>query len=91
MSPMAVNLSDLAAMGANPRWVTLNLSLPELEADWVRRFLQGFNERAQDFTAPRRAWPAKANKFNCRFCPYKNGEIWNGVMGTGHCNRNPQD
>jgi thiamine-monophosphate kinase len=39
---LAVNLSDMAAMGALPRWVTLSLSLPRADADWVRRFARGF-------------------------------------------------
>lgn len=56
----------------------------------ARRYLRGFNERGQEFTAPRRVWPAKAKKFNCRFCPYKTGEIWRGVLGTGDCDRNPK-
>ncbi|HSR64954.1 MAG TPA: thiamine-phosphate kinase [Xanthomonadaceae bacterium] len=39
---LAVNLSDLAAMGATPAWCTLSLSLPEGDALWVERFLDGF-------------------------------------------------
>jgi thiamine-monophosphate kinase len=39
---LAVNLSDLAAMGARPAWCTLSLSLPEGEAAWVDGFLDGF-------------------------------------------------
>lgn len=39
---LAVNLSDLAAMGAEPAWVTLSLTLPSGEADWLDRFSQGF-------------------------------------------------
>lgn len=39
---LAVNLSDLAAMGAAPAWCTLSLSLPEGDALWVERFLDGF-------------------------------------------------
>ncbi|TDQ47684.1 thiamine-phosphate kinase [Permianibacter aggregans] len=33
-----VNLSDLAAMGATPRWLTLSLSMPEPNHDWLRVF-----------------------------------------------------
>jgi len=44
---LAVNLSDLAAMGASPRWCTLALSLPEVDADWLRDFAAGFAELAQ--------------------------------------------
>ena len=43
---LAVNLSDLAAMGAMPAWCTLSLSLPEADARWVDVFLDGFLELA---------------------------------------------
>jgi len=39
---LAVNLSDLAAMGAQPAWCTLSLSLPGPGAGWVDGFLDGF-------------------------------------------------
>lgn len=39
---LAVNLSDLAAMGATPRWATLALSLPRIDARWLRAFSTGF-------------------------------------------------
>ncbi|KAB7765469.1 thiamine-phosphate kinase [Xanthomonas maliensis] len=39
---LAVNLSDLAAMGAQPRWCTLSLSLPQDDAGWVDAFADGF-------------------------------------------------
>lgn len=38
----AVNLSDLAAMGARPRWALLALTLPTGDAVWVDGFLDGF-------------------------------------------------
>ncbi|MCG5500464.1 thiamine-phosphate kinase [Ectothiorhodospira lacustris] len=38
---LAVNLSDLAAMGATPRWITLALTLPEQEPDWLEGFARG--------------------------------------------------
>jgi thiamine-monophosphate kinase len=38
---LAVNLSDLAACGAEPRAFTLALTLPRVDADWVSRFAQG--------------------------------------------------
>lgn len=44
---LAVNLSDLAAMGAAPRWALLSLSLPEPDARWVRAFTAGFRSLAQ--------------------------------------------
>lgn len=39
---LAVNLSDLAAMAAEPAWCTLSLSLPESDAAWLDGFLDGF-------------------------------------------------
>lgn len=38
---LAVNLSDLAAMGARPAWFTLCLSLPAFDRDWLEGFCQG--------------------------------------------------
>ena len=39
---LAVNLSDLAAMGAQPAWVTLALTLPAADRAWISGFMQGF-------------------------------------------------
>ncbi len=39
---LAVNLSDLAAQGAEPLWVTLGLTLPEADAAWLAGFADGF-------------------------------------------------
>lgn len=39
---LAVNLSDLAAMGATPAWCTLALSMPQSDRVWVDAFLDGF-------------------------------------------------
>lgn len=38
---LAVNLSDLAAMGAEPAWALLSLSMPDADADWLQRFADG--------------------------------------------------
>jgi thiamine-monophosphate kinase len=35
---VAVNLSDLAAMGAVPKYITLSITLPSVEETWVREF-----------------------------------------------------
>ena len=45
---LAVNLSDLAAMGAKPAWCTLSLSLPQVEAAWIDAFLDGFLGLAEE-------------------------------------------
>jgi len=39
---LAVNLSDMAAMGAAPRWALLSLSLPSVDEVWLQRFSDGF-------------------------------------------------
>lgn len=39
---LAVNLSDLAAMGAEPAWCTLALSLPQADEVWLADFCRGF-------------------------------------------------
>ncbi|MBK1691584.1 thiamine-phosphate kinase [Ectothiorhodospira mobilis] len=44
---LAVNLSDLAAMGATPRWVTLALTLPGEDTAWVEAFARGFLDLAR--------------------------------------------
>ena len=43
---LAVNLSDLAAMGATPAWATLALTLPHADREFVERFAGGFAELA---------------------------------------------
>jgi len=39
---LAVNLSDLAAMGAMPRWAMLALALPDVDTQWLEGFSRGF-------------------------------------------------
>ncbi len=46
---LAVNLSDLAAMGAEPRWFTLALSLPDADAAWLQEFARGLQALAQEY------------------------------------------
>jgi thiamine-monophosphate kinase len=45
---LAVNLSDLAAMGATPAWATLALTLPAADPEWLERFAAGFSELAAE-------------------------------------------
>lgn len=47
---LAVNLSDLAAMGATPAWATLALTLPTADAAWVDAFADGFAALAREYT-----------------------------------------
>ena len=42
---LAVNLSDLAAMGADPAWVSLALTLPEINEPWLARFSDSLFEQ----------------------------------------------
>jgi len=44
---LAVNLSDMAAMGATPRWATLALALPRADARWIAAFARGFMRLAR--------------------------------------------
>jgi thiamine-monophosphate kinase len=44
---LAVNLSDLAAMGARPAWALLALTLPEAEESWLAGFAAGFGALAR--------------------------------------------
>ncbi len=46
---LAVCLSDLAAMGATPRWVLLSLSLPSMEPAWIESFIKGFLSLSKEF------------------------------------------
>lgn len=46
---LAVNLSDCAAMGAQPRWATLALALPVADEAWLAAFAQGFFALADQF------------------------------------------
>jgi len=44
---LAVNLSDMAAMGAVPRWVTLSVALPGVNVRWLKSFMRGFMRLAR--------------------------------------------
>jgi thiamine-monophosphate kinase len=44
---LAVNLSDMAAMGATPRWATLSIALPRVEGRWLKAFMGGFMRLAR--------------------------------------------
>lgn len=49
---LAVNLSDMAAMGAEPLWFTLALSLPEQNKSWLSDFAAGLFELAEQYNVP---------------------------------------
>lgn len=46
---LAVNLSDLAAMGAMPAWITLSLTLPNVDENWLSEFSRGLFELADRY------------------------------------------
>jgi thiamine-monophosphate kinase len=46
---LAVNLSDMAAMAAKPRWATLSLALPNADEAWLAPFADGFYSMADEF------------------------------------------
>ena len=46
---LAVNLSDMAAMGATPRWFQLALTMPSADQDWLAEFSAGLNAMACQF------------------------------------------
>ncbi len=47
---LAVNLSDMAAMGAVPRWALLALALPSADEAWLAAFSTGFFDCAEQFS-----------------------------------------
>jgi thiamine-monophosphate kinase len=44
---LAVNLSDMAAMGAVPRWTLLSIALPRIDSSWLREFSAGLLKLAR--------------------------------------------
>jgi thiamine-monophosphate kinase len=46
---LAVNVSDMAAMGATPKWATLAIALPQENEAWLAEFSHGFFACADDF------------------------------------------
>lgn len=46
---MAVNISDMAAMGATPKWATLAIALPEINEPWLAEFSRGLFACADQF------------------------------------------
>ncbi len=46
---LAVNLSDMAAMGATPRWFTLSLCIPKAEEPWLEQFAASLSKFAAQY------------------------------------------
>jgi len=47
---VVVNVSDMAAMGARPRWMTLALCLPEFNEYWLKEFSHGLHVAAKEYS-----------------------------------------
>ncbi len=45
---LAINLSDMAAMGASAKWASLVFSMPSIDSKWVEDFIIGFSNLAND-------------------------------------------
>ena len=43
---LAVNVSDMAAMGAQPKWATMTLTIPKIDNTWLSAFSSSLNEQA---------------------------------------------
>lgn len=48
---IAVSLSDLASMGAEPAWLTLALTLPDVQNDWLQKLSESFSETSEKYGA----------------------------------------
>ena len=46
---VAVNLSDMAAMGAQPKWATLALTIPAIDEKWLSAFSNSLNKIAKEY------------------------------------------
>lgn len=46
---LMVNLSDLASMGASPSWITLAITLPEIDEDWLHSFSQQLSSLLSEY------------------------------------------
>jgi len=46
---LMVNLSDIASMGASPAWITLAITLPEIDEDWLHSFSQQLSSLLSEY------------------------------------------
>lgn len=73
---LAVNISDIAAMGATPRWATLALSLPAPDEAWIEAFAKGFFDCASAFDVDVIGGDTTRGPLN--LCPTVFGEVPRG-------------
>ncbi|MFT3848335.1 MAG: thiamine-phosphate kinase [Propionivibrio sp.] len=74
---LAVNLSDLAAMGARPRWVLLAGSLPQADEAWIAAFADGLFACAKRYGADLVGGDTTRGPLN--LCLTAMGEVPSGV------------
>ncbi|MBX3680444.1 thiamine-phosphate kinase [Cognatazoarcus halotolerans] len=77
---LAVNVSDIAAMGATPRWATLALSLPVADEAWLTAFARGFYDCATTFDIDLIGGDTTRGPLN--LCPTIFGEVPSGCAVT---------
>jgi thiamine-monophosphate kinase len=70
---LAVNLSDLAAMGAKPRWCTLAVALPDADEAWIETFSRGFFSLADKYEVELIGGDTTRGPLN--FCVHMMGEL----------------
>jgi thiamine-monophosphate kinase len=73
---LAVNLSDLAAMGAEPRWAVLALALPSADEAWIADLARGFFACAAAFKVDLAGGDTTRGALN--LCPTVFGEVPTG-------------
>ncbi len=77
---LAVNVSDLAAMGAQPRWVVLAASLPGADEAWIEAFAGGFFACCEAFDIDAIGGDTTRGPLN--LCPTIFGEVPTGAAIT---------
>lgn len=82
---LAVNVSDIAAMGAEPRWVVLAASLPSADEAWIEAFARGFFACCEAFGIDAIGGDTTRGPLN--LCPTIFGEVPTGtaITRSGAC------
>jgi thiamine-monophosphate kinase len=73
----AVNVSDMAAMGAEPRWITLSLALPVADEAWIEALARGFRDCCDAYSVDWVGGDTTRGPLN--LCPTVFGEVPAGV------------
>lgn len=77
---LAVNVSDIAAMGARPRWVVLAACLPAADEAWIAAFAKGFFACCEAFEIDAIGGDTTRGPLN--LCPTIFGEVPTGAAVT---------